>query len=97
MFERKKRQWRNQNLPRGRVVPALKKYRPDLRIHTVAAPLTGLCIVRGLDPSSRVIPDNYDAIVKEFLALDYSHIEDDMAGKLNLFPNEWGRIRALLG
>jgi len=79
-----------------RVVPALKKYRPDLRIQTVAAAPTGLCIVRGLDPASRVIPENYDAIVKEYLALDYSALEPDKAKVLNVIPNDWERIKEIL-
>jgi hypothetical protein len=76
---------------------ALKKYRPDLRIHTVAAPRTGLCIVRNLDPSSRVIADNLERLIAEFMALDYAYLEKDRAAKLNLFPNDWERIRPLLG
>src|SRR5438132_11702385 len=46
-----------------RAVLALKKYRPDLRIATLAAPPTGLAVVRGLDPSSRVLRERYDDIV----------------------------------
>ncbi|HXU41202.1 MAG TPA: class I SAM-dependent methyltransferase [Burkholderiales bacterium] len=80
-----------------RLIVLLKKYRPDLAIHTVATAPTGLAVVRKLDPGSRLLLERHDQLCREFLALDYSHIEDDMAGKLNLFPNEWGRIRALLG
>jgi tetratricopeptide (TPR) repeat protein len=79
-----------------RVIPALKKYRPELRIHTIAAFPTGLCVVRGLDPASRVIAENCDAIVKEFLALDYSALEPDKAKFLNVFPNDWERIKEIL-
>jgi hypothetical protein len=79
-----------------RVIPALKKYRPELRIHTIAAYPTGLCVVRGLDPASRVIAENHDAIVKEFLALDYSALEPDKAQSLNVFPNDWERIKEIL-
>ena len=79
-----------------RVIPALKKYRPDLRIHTIAASPTGLGVVRGLDPASRVITESYDAIVKEFLALDYSALESDKAKVLNVFPNDWERIKEIL-
>lgn len=79
-----------------RVVLALKKYRPDLRIQTIAAAPTGLCVVRGLDPASRVLADNYEAIVREFLALDYSIIETDKAACVNLFPNDWERIKEIL-
>jgi hypothetical protein len=75
----------------------LKKYRPDLAIHTVAAPRTGLCIVRNLDPASTFIRDNLPRLVDEFMALDFSYLEKDRAKKLNLFPNDWEKIRALLG
>jgi Methyltransferase domain len=79
-----------------KVVVLLKKYRPELRIHTVAAPPTGVCIVRGLDPASRFIADNLARLTDEFMALDYAYLEKDRAGKLNLFPNDWERIRPLL-
>lgn len=79
-----------------RLIVLLKKYRPDLQIHLVAAPPTGLVVVRNLDPDSRVIADSLERLCAEFLALDYSYLEKDRAGKLNLFPNDWERVRALL-
>jgi tetratricopeptide (TPR) repeat protein len=79
-----------------RLVVLLKKYRPELAIQTIAAAPTGLTMVRNLDPGSRLLFERHDEIVREFLALDYSFIEDDMPGKLNLFPNDWGRVQALL-
>lgn len=80
-----------------KVLVLLKKYRPELALHTIAAPPTGLCIVRNLDPASRFIADNLERLVEEFMALDYSFLEKDRAGKLNLFPNDWEKIRRLLG
>lgn len=79
-----------------RLVVLLKKYRPDLAIHTLAAPPTGLTMVRRLDPGSRFIGDNLERLCAEFLALDYSYLDMDRAGKLNLFPNDWEQIRPLL-
>lgn len=79
-----------------RLVVLLKKYRRDLSIHTIAAPPTGLAMVRNLDPGSRFIADNMDRLCAEFLALDYDYLDGDRAGKLNLFPNDWERIRPLL-
>jgi hypothetical protein len=79
-----------------RLVVLLKKYRPDLSIHTIATPPTGLGIVRGLDPSSRFLQDNLQRLCDEFLALDYGFLGKDRADSLNLFPNDWGKIRALL-
>ena len=80
-----------------RLILLLKKYRPDLAIHIVATPPCGLAVVRRLDPDSRFLLEHHDRLCAEFLAVDYAFLEDDMAGKLNLFPNDWGKIRALLG
>ena len=33
---------------------------------------------------------------EEFLALDYAYLDERMDEKLNLFPNDWERVRALL-
>jgi predicted O-methyltransferase YrrM len=80
-----------------RLIVLLKKVRPDLTVRTIGTAPTGLALVRKLDPASRVLLERHDQLCQEYLALDYSHIEHDMAGKLNLFPNDWERIRPLLG
>jgi hypothetical protein len=80
-----------------RLIVLLKKHRPDLSISTIGTPPTGLGLVRNIDPGSRVLFENHDRLCGEFLALDYSYLDEDMPGKLNLFPNEWEKIRALLG
>jgi hypothetical protein len=79
-----------------RLIVLLRKYRPELAVHTIGTPPTGLGLVRNLDPGSRFLLEHYDRLYQEFLALDYSYLDEDMAGKLGLFPNEWGEIRALL-
>jgi tetratricopeptide (TPR) repeat protein len=79
-----------------RLIVLLKKYRPDLKIHAIGAPPTGLGLIRGLDATSHVLLDNHDRLRDEFLALDFSYLEDDKAGKLNFFPNDWPTIQALL-
>jgi tetratricopeptide (TPR) repeat protein len=80
-----------------RLMLVLKKYRPDLRLHTVATAPTGLGVARGLDPHSRVLEERFDEIAREFLAQDYSVLE--AANKpelLALYPNDWEKIRAIL-
>ncbi|CAO4151149.1 class I SAM-dependent methyltransferase [Methylorubrum extorquens] len=52
-----------------KIVPILKRYRPDLDVMLVDAAPTGLVIVTGLDPSSRTLKTNYEAIVEEFSRL----------------------------
>ena len=78
-----------------RLVLILKKYRPDLAVHTIGALPTGLTVIRNLDPASRVLGDRLDEIVAEFLALDFSAVEANKPAALNLVPNEPQRIRAL--
>jgi len=79
-----------------RLMLALRKYRPDLQLHTVSAPPTGLGVARRLDPQSRVLEEKYHDIEREFLALDYSVLDTDKAEKLALYPNDLEKIKALL-
>ncbi len=78
-----------------RLVLVLKKYRPDLAIHTIAAMPTGLTVIRNLDPGSRILEERQDAIVAEFLALDYAALDADKPAALNLVANNPQQIRAL--
>ncbi len=78
-----------------RLVVLLKKHRPDLSIHTLAAPPTGLCVVRNLDPGSEYLSRNLAAVTDELMRLDYAFLRKDRAGKLNLAPNDWGYVQRL--
>jgi hypothetical protein len=80
-----------------RLLLLLKKHRPDLSIDTIAAPPSGLAVIRNLDPDSRVIRDNLAALVDDYMALDYSVLDEGKAELLNLYANEWKEIAALLG
>ncbi len=79
-----------------RLILLLKKYRPDLAIDVIAAPPTGLGVIRNLHPDSGVLSANLDSICQEFLALDYSALAKAKHHQLNLFPNDWQRVSALL-
>jgi tetratricopeptide (TPR) repeat protein len=79
-----------------RLIVLLKKHRPDLAVHTIGAPPTGLGIVRNLDPDSRFLAENHDRLCAELMALDFDYLSDDKPGKLNLVRNEWERVRSLL-
>lgn len=79
-----------------RLVLILRKYRADLSVNVIATAPTGLTVVRGLDPESKVLAERYDDIVSEYLALDYSVLDADKAGMLALFPNDWERVKSLL-
>jgi hypothetical protein len=59
-----------------KIVPILKKYRPDLRIMFLDCPPTGLVCITNLDPRSNVLRDSYLDIVEEFaiIANDQANI-----------------------
>lgn len=78
-----------------RMIVALKKYRPDLAIHTIGARPTGLALIRNLDPASRVLSQGLDNIIEEFSATDYSVLDRDKRGMLNWFPNDFTKIESL--
>lgn len=79
-----------------RLILLLKKHRPDLDIQTIATAPTGLAVVQHLNPGSTFLLDNHDALVREFLALDYSVLDQDKPSQLNLLANDWTAIQTVL-
>ena len=79
-----------------KLVLCLKKCRPDLQINTIGCAPTGLAVTRNLDPASTVLSSRLDEICAEFIDLPYSTVARDKATLLNLYPNDWERVRSLL-
>ena len=79
-----------------KLILCLKKYRPDLEVHTIASPPTGLAIIRRLDPKSRKLRDALDSICVEFTSLPYSTLSGDKGGQLNLVASNWLSVKPLL-
>jgi len=76
-----------------KMIPTLKKYRPDLELTLIDCVPTGLVLVRGLDPANNVLQRNYEEIVKSFQIMDRGEFDaywasveitaaDDMAESL---------------
>ncbi len=80
-----------------RLIVLLKKYRPDLTIHTIGAQPTGLGLITGLDPTSTVLRSRLPELIAEGLAMDFSTIGQRRAAALNLVPCDWPQVRPLLG
>ena len=53
-----------------KVAVLLRRYRPELRLLALDAPPTGLLLVTGLDPASRRLEDNYEAMVADMMDVD---------------------------
>jgi Methyltransferase domain len=80
-----------------RLILLLRRWRPELEVAVVDWGPTGVGVVRGLDPSSTVLTDDYDRIVSEYLATPYASLDDgSKRAQLNVVPGEWGVVRRLL-
>jgi tetratricopeptide (TPR) repeat protein len=79
-----------------KTVLCLKHYRPDLDIFTIATPWTGLTVITGLDPASRVLANCYDEAIKQFIDVPYSEIENRLHNALNIVPNDRREVEARL-
>jgi len=79
-----------------KLLPCLKHYRPDLDIFTIATAPSGLTVVTGLDPTSRVLADAYEEAVARFVETPFSSIEGNRDAAFNVVPNDWTIVRARL-
>lgn len=79
-----------------RLILALRRWRPELAIHTVTTPPSGLAIIRGLDPASRILADNLARVCEEFLAIDYESIVGRRYEALNACSADWAVVQRLL-
>lgn len=79
-----------------KMILALKKYRPDLKIDTIATRPTGLAVIRNLDPESPILREQMDQIVADYAMTDYGVLDQNKQQLLNLFPNDFAKIETLL-
>jgi hypothetical protein len=79
-----------------RVIVLLKHYRPDLSIHTIVTPPTGLGLITRLDPASTLLRSRLPELIAAGLALDFASIAQRRPEALNLVPYDWPHVRQLL-
>jgi len=79
-----------------RLIVLLKRHRPDLHVLTLATPPTGLGMITHLSPTSSLIRERLPALTAEGLGLEFAEIAAHKPDALNVFPNDWPRVRALL-
>jgi hypothetical protein len=79
-----------------KTVLALKHYRPDLDLFTIAAAPTGLTVVTGLDPASSVLAEAYDEAVRRFIDVPFAEVENRLEEAFNIVPNDWETVTARL-
>jgi hypothetical protein len=79
-----------------KAVLALKHYRPELEIFTIPAAPTAMTVVIGLDPSSRVLTGAYDDVVRRFIDVPFTEIDNRLDEIFALVPNDWETVAARL-
>ena len=72
-----------------KIVPCLRKYRPDLRLFPLDAHPAGLLVVANLDPRSQALRANYHSIVAEFTSTGAPALEAATLSRAGaLAPND---------
>jgi hypothetical protein len=79
-----------------KTILCLKHYRPDLDIFTIATFPAGLTVVTGLDPTSRVLTDQYQEAVARFIDTSFSAVKNTLEKLLNVVPNDWSLVESRL-
>jgi hypothetical protein len=79
-----------------RTMLALKHYRPELDIFTIATGPTGLTVVSGLDPSSRILAEGYAEAIRRFMDVPFGEIESRLEETCNLVANDWPTVATRL-
>lgn len=79
-----------------KLVLCLREHRPDLQIAVVDVDPTGLALIRGLDPSSQVLAEQYDELCERYLGMGYDAIAAEKERQLCLVSGDWAVVRKLL-
>ena len=76
---------------------AIARHRPELRIRTLLTPPSGLVVIRGLDPSSTLLRERYDAIVAELGETEYPFEPGAWPPELHCVSNDASGLCEALG
>ena len=79
-----------------KLVPCLREYRPELRLATLDVAPTGLAVITGLDPGSRVLAERYDEICERYVPLAYGVLDAGKPEALARVPGDAGTLAELL-
>ena len=74
----------------------LKKFRPDLKIFTIATHPSGLAVATHLDPTSTLLSDHFDDLFAEAMNYRFESFAPDMGSHLNEVKNEPATVVSIL-
>ncbi|MBI4876303.1 MAG: class I SAM-dependent methyltransferase [Acidobacteria bacterium] len=70
-----------------KAVLCLRRNRPDLEMTIVPAAPSGLCLVRGLDPGSRILAERFEGLVGQYINVRHSYYLDHLKEMPSRIPN----------
>lgn len=79
-----------------KLILCLREYRPELRVATLDVAPTGLAVITGLDPGSRVLSERYEEVCERFVPLPYGVLDAGKPDALRRVPGDAGTLAALL-
>jgi predicted O-methyltransferase YrrM len=79
-----------------KIADCLRQYRPDLSLTLLDTYPTGLLLVSGLDPTSRVLWESYDTIVEAYLGGTHSTPPEGVLSRTNALSPSDARIATAL-
>jgi len=79
-----------------KLVPALRHHSPHLDLATIDTPPSGLTIISGIDPGDGTLRERYEAIVEDFVDLDFVWFERHGREQANTVPDGPDAVAALL-
>jgi hypothetical protein len=74
----------------------LKARRKDLRLTTIRTGPTGLCLISHLDPHSDTLRRNFDELVAEYVALDFTDYESRSHQMPDTVENTFAAVRSCI-
>ena len=81
-----------------KIVPILRRYRPDLELRVADCAPSGLAVVTNLDPGNTILAENYDRIVAEYRDLSLADFGvARLAESLDLEPAEGASLAHFIG
>jgi hypothetical protein len=79
-----------------KAILGLRKYRSDLKIALMDVPPTGIAVVTGLQPASRILFDRYEEICAALVQLSLPDNPSDRTRMLGGTPFDWTTLRGQL-
>jgi hypothetical protein len=79
-----------------KTLAALMDHRPELDVTVIGAPPSGLVLVRGLAPTSRVLEQQFGSIVNRYFTLGFADWERDYRPRIRIIPSHANDVEKVL-